>query len=1236
MNDQNPCTADSCDPVTGVAHTPVAAGTSCSDGNACNGNETCNAAGTCIAGTPPTLDDGNPCTTDACDPVNGVTHTPVAAGTSCSDNNICNGTETCNGSGSCIAGTPPSLDDGNPCTADSCDPVAGITHTPVAAGTSCSDGNACNGNETCNAAGACTPGTPPNIDDGNPCTADACDPETGSITHTQVPAGTSCSSNNVCTSGQTCNAQGQCQGGTPVNVDDGDPATIDTCQPGIGIKHRRAAAIDPTVITTTLAANQWLFTGSDPIQTGVAPGTIVLQRAAVLHGYVKDTQGQPIPNVNITVLGHPEFGATITHADGRYDMVVNGGGQLTVKYQLTGYLQVQRAVNASWDDQTWASNVVQIPADPNVTPVDLTSADQFQVAQGSVNTDADGSRQATVLFPADNIATMTLPDGTTQTITSLSVRATEFTVGDSGPAAMPAELPAATAYTYAIELNADEAVAAGATSVTFTNPLPLYINNFLGFCAGTIVPMGSYNRSLGQWVAEGNGLVINILGISGGMAQIGVDTSGNPATAAQLAAIGITNTELQKLATLYVPGQSLWRAQVQHFTSPIDLNWPKDPPTPTPPPPSPPDGGDDDCGADCSSGSGSGTGSGSGSGDSSGSGDGSGSSDGSGSGDGSGLGGGLGGGLGSGSGNSGPTTCGNSILMCAKQVYSETMPVAGTPFKLVYESDRVPGYKKISTLTIPLVGTSFDSRVLKIYVGVRIAGRDFQFDFLPQAALGQDFNLLNQDGDRYTYEFRPSANLAFPFAWDGKDLNGATPVGTQRATLAVGYFFDSPYWTVNRFGLPAQVVANCGATAVSGRPPTLQWWKHEVSITNVGPWDARGAGLGGWTLSAHHTYDARSHRVEFGSGGHSLGAADLRTLDRVAGQCGIDGNTGDNGPALNATISGYTRSVAVGPDGSVYLAQGVTSDAIDSRVRKIDPFGTITTVAGGSNSTALGDGGLAVNANFDTIRDVAVAPDGSLYLADGGHNRIRRIDPNGIVTTIAGTGVAGFSGDNGPATSAQINDVRNLALGPDGSIFISETGNDRIRRVGADGIITTYAGGGPDYADSDEVPATQTTFCPPNGIDVSSDGTLYIAAGGCTRSGPETDRVRKVTPDGIIHFVAGLGPGGLDVDGSAMHPQDVAVTPDGTVYVVTQAGTLHVLKDGIGAQLSGGVNRNCPLSGWPSVGTNISRHSYRPRPKRRPLLQPGPNDYAHSPDLSRLGTSQFPNAGPHQPRALRV
>ena len=160
VDDQNPCTADACDPVTGVTHVALADGTPCADADLCNGAETCQ-TGTCAPGTPPPVDDGNACTADACDPATGVTHLALADGSPCPDADLCNGAETCL-AGACAAGTPPVVDDGNVCTADACDPATGVTHVAVADGSPCPDANLCNGAETC-LAGACAAGTPVSI-----------------------------------------------------------------------------------------------------------------------------------------------------------------------------------------------------------------------------------------------------------------------------------------------------------------------------------------------------------------------------------------------------------------------------------------------------------------------------------------------------------------------------------------------------------------------------------------------------------------------------------------------------------------------------------------------------------------------------------------------------------------------------------------------------------------------------------------------------------------------------------------------------------------------------------------------------------------------------------------------------------------------------------------------------------------------------------------------------------------
>jgi len=202
-----------------------------------------------------------------------------------------------------------------------------------------------------------------------------------------------------------------------------------------------APTTNPGVATNLNAATQFLYTGSNPVQTGVQPGTIVLTRTAVLRGSVSDKDGQPLSGVAITILDHPEFGQTVSRASGQFDMVVNGGGQLTVSYSKDGYLPVQRQVQTTWEDYARLPDVVLIPYDPHVTAVDLSANTPIQVAQGSVISDSNGMRQATLLFAQGTTAAMSLTNGMTQTLSTLHVRATEYSVGPNGPKAMPAVLP---------------------------------------------------------------------------------------------------------------------------------------------------------------------------------------------------------------------------------------------------------------------------------------------------------------------------------------------------------------------------------------------------------------------------------------------------------------------------------------------------------------------------------------------------------------------------------------------------------------------------------------------------------------------------------------------------------------------------------------------------------------------------------------------------------------------------
>ncbi len=251
----------------------------------------------------------------------------------------------------------------------------------------------------------------------------------------------------------------------------------------------------------------------------------------------------------VTVLDHPEFGYTATREDGRYDLAVNGGDELTLTFEQDGYMSVQRTEPVPWQDYVEMADVVMTPYDDKVTQIDENAA-ALQVAT-SETTPADDAapRQATLMFEPGTDATMELPNGQTKPLGDLEVRATEYTVGAGGDEAMPGELPDTSAYTYAVEFSVDEAVEAGATDVRFTKPVTTYVDNFLGFKAGTVVPSAYYDEEKGAWVPSKNGIVIKIVSEANGRANVDTDGDGTADNA------GLDDAERTKLA------QSLRRRQ---------------------------------------------------------------------------------------------------------------------------------------------------------------------------------------------------------------------------------------------------------------------------------------------------------------------------------------------------------------------------------------------------------------------------------------------------------------------------------------------------------------------------------------------------------------------------------------------------------------------------------------------------------------------------------------------------
>ncbi len=171
------------------------------------------------------------------------------------------------------------------------------------------------------------------------------------------------------------------------------------------------------------------------------------------------------------------------------------------------------------------------------------------------------------------------------------------------------------------------------------------------------------------------------------------------------------------------------------------------------------------------------------------------------------------------------------------------------------------------------------------------------------------------------------------------------------------------------------------------------------------------------------------------------------------GQNGLGGYSGDGGPATSAELNNPV-GIAVDTAGNLYIA-----DAGNNRIRKVDITGIITTVAGNGTQGYSGDGGPATNAGLSGSSGVAVDTAGNLFIADAGNNRIRKVDITGIITTVAGNGNADFSGDGGPATAAELNSPTGVAVDTDGNLYIADYHNHSIRKVDTAGTITTIVGG---------------------------------------------------------------------------------------------------------------------------------------------------------------------------------
>jgi len=294
-----------------------------------------------------------------------------------------------------------------------------------------------------------------------------------------------------------------------------------------------------------------------------------------------------------------------------------------------------------------------------------------------------------------------------------------------------------------------------------------------------------------------------------------------------------------------------------------------------------------------------------------------------------------------------------------------------------------------------------------------------------------------------------------------------------------------------------------------------------------------------WVDSSHNIYivDKDNDRIRK--------VASNGVISTVAGSSTADVYAGDGGKATSASLN-RPNGIAFDTAGNIYIA-----DTGNHVVRKVNTSGIISTVAGNNSSAYSGDGGPAIDASLSEPSGLAFDGAGNLYIADTNNNCIRIVTPDQNIHTFAGQcSYALFQGDGGPATQAKLNKPYSVAVDPYGSVYISDTQNERLRKVTPDGIINTIAGSGTPGAlgfAGDNGPALQAEFSSPSGLALDASGSIYIADKG-------NFRIRKILPSGIVVTVAGNGTPGYSGNAAATSaemyfPQGVFADSSGDVYI---------------------------------------------------------------------------------------
>jgi RHS repeat-associated protein len=851
------------------------------------------------------------------------------------------------------------------------------------------------------------------------------------------------------------------------------------------------------------------------------------RRFSLITGLVRSIDDAPIPDVSVTLHGHPEYGTVSTDAQGRFTLPVEGGTTLTVIYQKDGFITSHRKVYVPWNDIAIDETIQMIAQDPAATTVTFDgNPDTVVTHQSTPVIDEFGTRSATVVFTGDNHAYLVDENGNdVQELTTITTRATEYTT----PESMPAVLPPTSAYTYCAEFSVD-----GTQRVRFEKPVTIWVDNFLGFDVGMAVPVGYYDRDRGVWVPEKNGSVVKLLDTNTDGMVDALDSNGDDQPD-DLNGNGDFSDEVKGLEDpqKYQPGSTYWRVTVDHYT-PHDINWayrtiasltpliPQGPESSISPNPNgipsteeakseepikPPDN----------------------------------------------------------------IECINSYVENRSRIFHEDIPIPGTEVSLHYASNRVEGFR--NGIIVPASGDTVPDGLKRIIVKVEVAGRTFEqiLDPLPNQKTEFVWDGLDSLGRKVTSVTSAKVNIGFVYdgvytvppileqafavvgrdltsimtrqevtLWKKSDLEIAIQPRKKHSILAEG-------WTLS---LQHQLDAK--------EPPTL--YKGDGAIyrnnavivkTVAGNGNAGYGGDGG--LAVETSIDSPSSVALDSIGNFYIASSSTNRILKVdtegiittvAGN-GTQGYSGDGGPAIEASLY-YPSGVAIDSDGNICIA-----DYGNHRIRKVDTYGIITTIVGNGISGYGGDSGPAIEASLNHPYEVALDASGNLYIADSWNRCIRKIDTYGIISTVAGGGSINYNGNSGPAVEANLGYIYGIAVDSMGNLYIPDYSNNVIWKVDNAGIITTVAGSGTKGYSGDHGPAVEAELNNPRGITIDTEGNMYIADW-------HNRVVRKVDTKGIITTYVGnnehsdslyAGDGGPPLQAAFNVIEDVSVDASGNLYI---------------------------------------------------------------------------------------